>query len=162
MIKSIFYICTGGIDGLNIAVLFSYPYTKNKITRNEVDSINPFAYAIPMNLANIVGTYLPSCFLLTSHLYIASIPIWIYYQWYLSFKNSGYENGILLPQGPSSVWMFIRSFHAGGGIIVMWLWGHPYYSGNMLDCWSTGRAINLATGICFMTNSFAQDVPGPV
>ena len=29
--------------------------------------------------------------------------------------------------------------------------GHPWHSGSMLDCWSTGWAINPASGIWFIT-----------
>ena len=41
---------------------------------------------------------------------------------------------------------------------------NPWYSGSALDCWTTGRAIDPAPGVWFVTKfiSFAKVVSGPV
>ena len=43
-------------------------------------------------------------------------------------------------------------------------WRHPWYSGSVLDCWPSGRAIDPAPGAWFITNfiSLAQVVSDPV
>ena len=44
------------------------------------------------------------------------------------------------------------------------LQGYPWYSGSVLDCWSTGRAMDPASGAFFKTKiiSLAKVVPGHV